>query len=893
MRQYDDFIKKVEANPFDALFGNSNRWLGWAVNQDSQSSRTEVNGGMSKATNRVEENAKPYDKQEKPQARAESKSPDKSQANLSEPQTTHEPKTPEFREADYEIDPITLRKVPKPQVKSASAGKPIAAKNAGSTDIPVKKFRSAEPDQATARQGYPPFTSEMVWPEKDWLSQEGFKKTQSGSRNKEENDSLVGIRSRKIVPKIESALDRQLQKKADAGDGSNRTLSYQEEDTKTEDIDLLRASDVRASSGLREQSRKSSPGEKAAHQRRLEEESEKRHEELQKRLDEELQNDSNKLPSSGAPLKDPQRVSVSEGSRNKAGNPQLDADRPASMFEVAKSAKLSSFENAKSRQIRAKFTPLKVNIDLMKLEYDTLRQRWLDETRRLKLKRTQSLLDREVMAHKEAMAEMETRNSAEERVDSSGGAAAEERFRGEGDVASNVHEFAHRPRWYKREAPHAKNDMDAKLQQLARDKAFVQEIRGIYEDAYGVIDTKHRQPAANIPETTNTPSAKPLLKEDPSSHILSDTGNSPSTQPSSPPTPPQSVDSPVDNSRATIKELSDELDWAYNTLSVERTKHRRELAEAQKLILSPNTEESRLHKVNEHEKTLKMLKRASQLTKSSSALRDETLSKALQSSGENLSNLKRSMSYAMDGTTGHNLWNPMLQNMEAAAQEASVEAPKSTGETPTTYRFLGYDVTSQRITWAKTTAMTQLENEYPLKPLQALRQLQNPGKFLPQLHRLHEKGYDIVSGAPNLLVLKKVRELDSKFADEAAYHADGPNPIDGTIASSPLSSAAGNYASPTGFVNHDPPASHETTEPDYIDHERVNDGHLSDKVHRKEAVFSGAARGHWQDGMGRRLTKKNKKAMRRRKAFRQILLTGSVTAAMCYAVGVAIEMLKV
>ena len=41
--------------------------------------------------------------------------------------------------------------------------------------------------------------------------------------------------------------------------------------------------------------------------------------------------------------------------------------------------------------------------------------------------------------------------------------------------------------------PWKKND--AKLKKLAKDRELIREVRSIYEDAYGIIDTKHRQPS--------------------------------------------------------------------------------------------------------------------------------------------------------------------------------------------------------------------------------------------------------------------------------------------------------------------------------------------------------------------------------------------------------------
>ena len=69
-------------------------------------------------------------------------------------------------------------------------------------------------------------------------------------------------------------------------------------------------------------------------------------------------------------------------------------------------------------------------------------------------------------------------------------------MRGEGDFCPNVSNFAASDMWYKQpsSSPRTTKQHDAKSDQRAREKALVDEVRSIYEAAYGAINVKHHQP---------------------------------------------------------------------------------------------------------------------------------------------------------------------------------------------------------------------------------------------------------------------------------------------------------------------------------------------------------------------------------------------------------------
>ena len=69
-------------------------------------------------------------------------------------------------------------------------------------------------------------------------------------------------------------------------------------------------------------------------------------------------------------------------------------------------------------------------------------------------------------------------------------------MRGEGDFCPNVVHFAAADMWYKQPSSSPRTSMQdvAKSDQKAREKALVDEVRSIYEKAYGAINAKHHQP---------------------------------------------------------------------------------------------------------------------------------------------------------------------------------------------------------------------------------------------------------------------------------------------------------------------------------------------------------------------------------------------------------------
>ena len=227
--------------------------------------------------------------------------------------------------------------------------------------------------------------------------------------------------------------------------------------------------------------------------------------------------------------------------------------------------------------------------------------------------------------------------------------------------------------------------------------------------------------------------------------------------------------------------------------------------------------------------------------------------------------------------------SPADEQVAAATEvssSASNESPTVTSSPePTLYKILAYDSTMQTIKMAETTSIVS-DTSSALTPAEVLLRLSNPAKFFPHFQPLQSQGYEIASGSGDVLVFRKVREgtpiasLQSSAASTASSVSHGRkvvNPIDGM--QSVPQPATGNFASPTGFVNHDLPSDHPFISG--ID------------VRREEPVFSGK-RTEWQDGE----SDKEEPGRRSKKVSRGLLVGAAWVAACSYAIGVVAEFFK-
>lgn len=226
--------------------------------------------------------------------------------------------------------------------------------------------------------------------------------------------------------------------------------------------------------------------------------------------------------------------------------------------------------------------------------------------------------------------------------------------------------------------------------------------------------------------------------------------------------------------------------------------------------------------------------------------------------------------------------SPEEQTGPAAVDSSSAlkEPPKAASPPePTLYKILAYDPILQTIKMAETTSAVT-DSSSALTPAEVLLRLSNPAKFFPHFQPLQSEGYEIASGSGDVLVFRKVREgtpiaslqpSPESTAASATHGRKVVNPIDGM--QSVPQPATGNFASPTGFVNHDLPSEHPFISG--ID------------VRREEPVFSGR-RTEWQDGED----EKEGAGRKSKKVGRGLLIGAAWVAACSYAIGVVAEFFK-
>lgn len=437
---------------------------------------------------------------------------------------------------------------------------------------------------------------------------------------------------------------------------------------------------------------------------------------------------------------------------------------------------------------------------------------------------------------------------------------------GEGDMASNVHEFGRRDRWYKRRAPHANAEAEQKLLQAGKDKAFVREIRNIYEESYGTIDTKHRQPLsqASIEDSQYPSDAYPgTVYEQPwTANVLNDHPDVDATGALPPPEHSQ-LQNHYEKQKFQALSLIGKL---FNEMRENQALLQEHRAQLQELPYNKSSQSLFQSLKKREQRIMDILKSAQSLFKSTTVLGAESAKLKIVTSA-----------------------------LETPSDEAAIEeensVEKGTVEPPMLYKILAYDPSTQRVITTKTASFVGPATGKPVSFSEALFGLENPARFLPHFSSLKTGEYEFSAGGPNLLIFKKVRQMkpssEEKAPEGSLWHA---NPIDGMVA------PTGNFASPTGFVNYDPPFPEPAPQELPEAAPEVAKGHH--KVRRQEEVFSGSSRRAWHDqyernaSSGAKTKGKHRRAARRRQTVKRMLLVGALTAAGCYAVGVASEFLR-
>ncbi len=976
LRQYNDFMKKVEHDPYTALFGKT-----WNFAEDNIEPRAATNPSPAFSKDTSIPNDKRTSENWASQSNPSSTKTSEDRDNSGSPSNS---KTTPIREHDqeYEIDPITNRKVLKASAapvatfghdKSQAEGGertfgPFLKRwNLVSPAPSDRRFLMVEHAQVLSSSDSPSKDTPPVKPHSSdgWLAREGF-----GESHKHKEESRPTIQGQDAKPKttatkIESALDRHLGNKStnEKRSSDRQQLQYESEENKTEDIDLLRPSDVRASAGLRGNPPKETDVDKQARRKKLEEKYKSCSPDranhsagglasnrfAQKREDRPVQDGTAPELGFGAWLKGTLQDSkltseeVSRGTSAVWVNELSDArdfdptsaDQRSHPTLLSKDESVSERSNIvapkahetedKATKLKAQIVPFKAKLDAMKADYDFLRQQWLEQLRLMRkkaakkeeemkaqkiAKRASEIHEEEIKTQKVAMEAMEMRSSdrttSSAKTKSIGNNDAEKPaprrlqsfLQGEGDMASNVHEFAGRDRWYKRKAPHAMDakdaEMDAKLQRLATDRALIREIRNIYEDTYGTIDTKHRQ-----------------------SHVLS---SSPTKKPDQ---PIRSSSGRVDShaqlpsSAGGIIETSKGLELPETLVIIQKLFGH--LREAQSAIEDYPCQEDQASDLKNQDTTSRTI--------TESAMQIIITASQLARIGRS-GMISRG---SIKATAASRSEQPLVNRPRPTATPECTNLEIQNATELNTYCILAYDSVAESVKSVECSTLAPFSKEESLLPSEALARLSNPGNFLSHVISLVEKGYKPVSGTSDILVFKKratppdsaeTKKPDARKEPNHIGRSLDPLPVilDGSAGtqggSRPLElpsqanieehreAQLGGIEAEKQKVKEDQEVekSSKTATDDIMKEKQAFEEAQKqesassaspsqtsrDTVHRQERVFSGSRQGRWIDNSAKS-KRRRRAAGRRRRTIGNVLLAGAFTAACCYSVGVVSE----
>ncbi|KAL1302002.1 hypothetical protein AAFC00_002455 [Neodothiora populina] len=215
---------------------------------------------------------------------------------------------------------------------------------------------------------------------------------------------------------------------------------------------------------------------------------------------------------------------------------------------------------------------------------------------------------------------------------------------------------------------------------------------------------------------------------------------------------------------------------------------------------------------------------------------------------------------------------------------------------PAVYKVVAYDVHKEAIS-ITTTPSNYANSDTPISISSALSRLYQPARFIPHFAELQKDGYQVINASRDWLVLRKVDRGDQDSSSEAESII---NPVDPNITRRiPYEELpTGRFASPTGFVNHDPifppepsqPAPGETVTVEIPVHGGPDvERYRHRRIRREEPVFSGSRR--WKER--RREQGYGRHGRRRfRDRITWALSVGAATAVCMYAVGVVGELAK-
>lgn len=336
----------------------------------------------------------------------------------------------------------------------------------------------------------------------------------------------------------------------------------------------------------------------------------------------------------------------------------------------------------------------------------------------------------------------------------------------EGDLCVNAPHFGENGKWYKRPAQPSQPTRAEleEAEQIAQDQALVEEVRSVYEQEYGLIDENHEQARVKAAEHV-------IAAEEPL---------------------PQTV---VPSKRAAAKAAK----------RAARQARKAERAEEQaRSVVEVESD------VDLGEELAKYEKDNPEAYKVEEAL----------TSPESAEKMKSVIADSLE------------QDMKVADTTATSNVTVQWADPPL-YKVLAYDSGNDMMSSATTTTsvLPGSAKERPLGIPEALSQLYQPARFVPHFAELQSDNFQAIAATREVIVFRKVK--DSEESAKKVEHDGGSsvgledhglnalrssleketrksrqtksdvNPIDGTRRRH-LEPTTGNFASPTGFVNHDP-----------------------------------------------------------------------------------------
>lgn len=95
------------------------------------------------------------------------------------------------------------------------------------------------------------------------------------------------------------------------------------------------------------------------------------------------------------------------------------------------------------------------------------------------------------------------------------------------------------------------------------------------------------------------------------------------------------------------------------------------------------------------------------------------------------------------------------------------------------FKMMAYDSSTRSVSIAEVSSSAQ-DNTRASNPAEAILQLAHPSKFFPHFALLQQQGYEIVSGGPDVLVFKKVREASEYLKPQKKRRSRGKRILLGT-----------------------------------------------------------------------------------------------------------------